>query len=153
MNFSFKILITIIVVVILFSVAFGSMNVEPYTKATHESPAKYEGLATMTPSELAPTAAPTEEKEDKKSIASLFSKKDDKKEDKEGMADMTEAYNTTSIDYFSTLKSGNDCGVSPYSNSKGYVCLDEKAKSLLSTRGGNSTGADAIGASGSPAAK
>lgn len=44
------------------------------------------------------------------------------------------------IDYFSQLPSGGNCEYSPYSNSKGYLCLDEKAKNLLLTRGGNQTG-------------
>lgn len=45
-----------------------------------------------------------------------------------------------SIDYFSKLPSGGNCEYSPYSNSKGYLCLDETAKQLLLTRGGNQTG-------------
>jgi hypothetical protein len=45
-----------------------------------------------------------------------------------------------SLDYFSELPSGGSCAPSPYSNSKGYLCLDDKAKNLLLTRGGNQTG-------------
>lgn len=41
------------------------------------------------------------------------------------------------LDYFSQLSSGIKCELSPYSNSKGYICLDSKAIKLLKTRGGN----------------
>lgn len=45
------------------------------------------------------------------------------------------------LDHFSELKSGGSCGPSPYSNSQGYLCLDATAQNMLSTRGGNQSGA------------
>lgn len=44
------------------------------------------------------------------------------------------------MDEFSRLPSSIKCEPSPYSTSLGYVCLDEHAKKMLSTRGGNQTG-------------
>lgn len=60
----------------------------------------------------------------------------------EGFAGLQSApYNEEKpIDIFSQLPSGGKCTSSPYSNSQGYLCLDENAKNLLLTRGGNQTG-------------
>lgn len=44
------------------------------------------------------------------------------------------------LDIYSALPSGKQCTSSPYSTSTGYLCLDDNAKSMLSTRGGNQTG-------------
>lgn len=49
------------------------------------------------------------------------------------------------IDLFSQLKASNSCSPSPYSNSQGYLCLDEITSQLLSTRGGNQTSESQIG--------
>jgi len=46
------------------------------------------------------------------------------------------------IDRFAALKSSKTCEGSPYSTSTGYLCMDEEAKKLLSTRGGNISGGD-----------
>ena len=46
------------------------------------------------------------------------------------------------IDIYSEAKGNVSCEASTYSNSKGYLCLDEKQKFLLKTRGGNSTGGE-----------
>jgi len=46
----------------------------------------------------------------------------------------------TSLDVFSKLNSSKTCTPSPYSNSQGYLCLDNNASKLLQTRGGNATG-------------
>jgi hypothetical protein len=56
-----------------------------------------------------------------------------------------------SLDIFSQQKSGGTCAPSPYSNSMGYLCLDQNATAMLNTRGGNATGKDAQ--YGSPASK
>jgi hypothetical protein len=44
------------------------------------------------------------------------------------------------LDIYSHVESGSHCGASPYSNSMGYLCLDDNAKNMLITRGGNQTG-------------
>lgn len=50
------------------------------------------------------------------------------------------------IDVFSQYKGDNKCTPTAYSNSKGYLCLDEKGLNLLKTRGGNqTTGSSQIG--------
>ena len=45
-----------------------------------------------------------------------------------------------SIDIFSQAKGEISCDSLGYSNSRGSLCLDEKMKRLLTTRGGNATG-------------
>jgi hypothetical protein len=50
--------------------------------------------------------------------------------------------NDPQLDYFSHLQGNTLCSPSPYSNSNGYLCLDDKAMNLLQTRGANSTGKD-----------
>jgi hypothetical protein len=44
------------------------------------------------------------------------------------------------IDIFSSFEGKSSCSPSSYSNSKGYLCMDEDATKLLLTRGGNATG-------------
>jgi hypothetical protein len=44
------------------------------------------------------------------------------------------------LDIFSDFDGKNTCTPSSYSNSKGYLCLDDKATQLLLTRGGNASG-------------
>jgi hypothetical protein len=44
------------------------------------------------------------------------------------------------LDIFSDFEGKNTCTPSSYSNSKGYLCLDDKATQLLLTRGGNASG-------------
>ena len=46
------------------------------------------------------------------------------------------------LDIYSTAKSSLSCASisSELSNSRGYLCLDEKQQNLLKTRGGNQTG-------------
>jgi hypothetical protein len=46
----------------------------------------------------------------------------------------------TNLDVFSQLNSSKTCTPSPYSNSQGYLCLDNNTSKLLQTRGGNATG-------------
>jgi hypothetical protein len=43
------------------------------------------------------------------------------------------------LDLYSKLSSSNTCEPGPYSNSTGFLCLDQKTKDLLMTRGGNQT--------------
>jgi hypothetical protein len=46
------------------------------------------------------------------------------------------------IDVYSQYKGGLGCPPNPLSNSGGYICMDDKAKQLLMTRGGNQTGGE-----------
>lgn len=43
------------------------------------------------------------------------------------------------LDIYSQYKGDNKCVPTAYSNSKGYLCLDDKGLNLLKTRGGNQT--------------
>lgn len=49
----------------------------------------------------------------------------------------TPNYNIITNDYFSKLIASSSCSGSSYTNTMGNLCLDIKAKQLLSTRGGN----------------
>ena len=51
--------------------------------------------------------------------------------------DMAHYGEERSLDIYSQAKGGLDCEPNPYSNSKGYLCLDAKQSTLLKTRGGN----------------
>jgi hypothetical protein len=44
------------------------------------------------------------------------------------------------LDIFSDFEGKNTCVPSSYTNSKGYLCLNETATQLLLTRGGNASG-------------
>lgn len=44
------------------------------------------------------------------------------------------------LDIFSDFEGKKTCTPSSYSNSQGYLCLDDKATQLLLTRGGNASG-------------
>ena len=46
------------------------------------------------------------------------------------------------IDVYSQAQGSPTCAPNTYSNSMGYLCMDDKQKQLLTTRGGNSTGKD-----------
>lgn len=43
------------------------------------------------------------------------------------------------LDIYSQYKGGDKCVPTAYSNSTGYLCMDEKGLNLLKTRGGNQT--------------
>jgi len=45
-----------------------------------------------------------------------------------------------SVDIYSQAKGSSSCEASPYSNSTGYLCLNDEQEKLLKTRGGNQTG-------------
>lgn len=122
MKYQFQLLLLGLVLLVVIIISLSSACPVPYSKNnifTKEFPYT-EGL------------------EDKKS-----------KDNKEGIFTKTEGFqglqsspynDEKPIDHFSQLSSGKECEYSPYSNSKGYLCLDEKAKQMLSTRGGNQTG-------------
>jgi hypothetical protein len=48
--------------------------------------------------------------------------------------------NSETIDIFSGFEGKMSCTPSPYTNSKGYLCMNADATNLLLTRGGNATG-------------
>jgi len=46
----------------------------------------------------------------------------------------------TPLDIYSKAPSGPDCASMGYSNSRGFLCMNEEQKRLLTTRGGNASG-------------
>lgn len=62
---------------------------------------------------------------------------------KEGMTSMVHpspVSTNTSLDMYSLERGSSSCTPSPYSNSKGYICMTPEQTKLLNTRGGNQTG-------------
>jgi len=49
------------------------------------------------------------------------------------------AYSDSVLDTYSLNEGSIMCNASPYSNSQGYICMTDKQKQLLTTRGGNQT--------------
>jgi hypothetical protein len=52
----------------------------------------------------------------------------------------TKPYDMTDDDHIATIaenKQSADCGPSPFSGDRGYVCLTEQQKSVFGSRGGN----------------
>ena len=84
---------------------------------------------------------------DKTSSTASIDKTNDKSKnsnDKEGMQSINPSpINTKStLDMYSYADGSYSCTPSPYSNSKGYLCMNEEQTKLLYTRGGNQTGGD-----------
>ena len=69
---------------------------------------------------------------------STFSK-NYKYENFENINDEKKENEKNSIDVFSNLNGSPNCEPSPYSNSMGYLCMENKEKELLKTRGYNQT--------------
>jgi hypothetical protein len=141
------ILVGALVLIILYSLS--STSIIPYSRTklnmyTYEGYENNEATPTPTPENL-PSSAPTVPPNPTTSVPTATSNADSNKPKKtegfEGLQGSALAAQSSSIDYFSTLPAGNQCELGPYSNSKGYICLDENAKRMLSTRGGNAQGA------------
>jgi hypothetical protein len=135
------ILVGALVLIILYSLS--STSIIPYSRTklnmyTYEGYENNEATPPPTPENL-PSSAPTVPPNPATSNAD--SNKPKKTEGFEGLQGSALATQSSSIDYFSTLPAGKQCELGPYSNSKGYICLDENAKRMLSTRGGNAQGA------------
>ena len=132
-----KINSSIVVVGVVFALALflslgcGCMSVSPYYKDNlFPKYFKYENFAPLTPADF------------DTSVKGNASPKDVVKvEGFEGLQSSAIGVDTP-IDVFSTVQGNANCAPASYSNSLGYLCLDDKLKKLLTTRGGNSTGKD-----------
>ena len=126
-NFQYQVIF--LGIVLLFIIFFSLSNIDPVPYSNQSVFTKVypytEGLTTEKTADL-PAA---------------FKNAAEKKTAAEGFQGLQSApYGSeTPIDIYSQLKSGKDCDPSPYSNSLGYLCLDENAKKMLLTRGGNQT--------------
>jgi len=144
MNFRTQLFILAFVLFLIIFVSLSTTTYVPYSKDSlfsHEYP--YEGFGDNTdsyPINASPVTSSTVTQD-----SSTTSDKDSKKiEGFQGL--QSSPYGTeSSLDIFSQLSSGPSCKPSPYSNSKGYLCLDDNASSMLATRGGNFTGKESIG--------
>ena len=145
------ILVGALVLIILYSLSstsilpYSSTKLNMYTYEGYENNAATHPTTPPPAPENLPSSAPTVPPNPATSVPTSNSNADSNKPKKtegfEGLQGSALAAQSSSIDYFSTLPAGNQCELGPYSNSKGYLCLDEKAKMMLSTRGGNAQGA------------
>jgi hypothetical protein len=139
-NTNFVILAVTIVLVLFLTLGFGCVKVSPYYKDNlFPRYFNYEGFAPLSPAEFASTGpAPTS---GLGVAGNAAAKSAVKVEGFEGLHSAPFSDDKL-IDSFSQVSGNVTCTPSPYSNSLGYLCLDEKQKQLLNTRGGNSTGKD-----------
>lgn len=132
MKYQIQLLFLGIVLFVLIIFSLSNTGPVPYSKNTlFPKYYKYEGLTNQDGEEIMEATDGGEKK-----------KKDEESLKTEGFQGIQSSpYGQEKpIDIFSGLPSGNSCAPSPYSNSKGYLCLDENAKNQLLTRGGNQTG-------------
>jgi len=139
-NTKIVILVVTIILVLFLTLSFGCVKVSPYYKDNlFPRYFNYEGFAPLSPSEFSASGpAPTTGLE---GTGNTAAKPAVKVEGFEGLHSAPFGTDKT-IDTFSQVPGSATCAPSPYSNSLGYLCLDEKQKQLLNTRGGNSTGKD-----------
>ena len=139
-NTNFVILAVTIVLVLFLSLGFGCVKVSPYYKDNlFPRFYNYEGFAPLSPAEFTATGpAPTTGLE---VAGNAAVKPAVKVEGFEGLHSAPFGADKL-IDSFSQVSGSATCIPSTYSNSLGYLCLDDKHKQLLTTRGGNSTGKD-----------
>lgn len=129
LNYSYVLVGVVFLVVILMSLGCSCSRVSPYYKDNlfaRQFP--YEGFALM-PGEYTVPPSTTGN-----SMALKV----------EGFEGLQSAPYTgeVPIDIYSDAVGNTKCTPNPYSNSKGYLCLDATQKQLLTTRGGNATGKD-----------
>lgn len=135
MKYQIQLLFLGIVLFVLIIFSLSNLGPVPYNKNTlFPKYYKYEGLSNQDGEEIMDEEAKVEDGVEKKKKEESF-----KAEGFEGIQSSPYGQEKP-IDIFSGLPSGNSCAPSPYSNSKGYLCLDENAKNQLLTRGGNQTG-------------
>jgi len=135
MKVKMNMLILLFALVLIIAFSLSSTAVIPYS-STKLNMYNYEGFGGY-PFE----SSDTDLTDSQSSMESgTISKKGKKVEGFEGLQGTAYAGPSAPLDYFSTLPSGGKCEFGPYSNSQGYICMDENAKRLLSTRGGNAQG-------------
>lgn len=128
----------VFLVVIIMSLGCSCSKVSPYYKDNifaHQF--SYEGFGTLSPGEFISQSAQA-------GNAYTMGNSMGGNVKVEGFEGLQSAPYTAEIpiDIFSNAVGNARCEANPYSNSKGYLCLDSTQKNLLKTRGGNSTGKD-----------
>lgn len=132
-SFSYILVGIVFLVVILMSLHCSCSKVSPYYKDnifSHQF--SYEGFGPLSPGEF--ISQPTS--------GNLVALNGNVKV--EGFEGLQSSPYTAEvpIDIYSEAVGNVKCEANPYSNSKGYLCLDNTQKLLLKTRGGNSSGKD-----------
>jgi hypothetical protein len=133
LNFSYILVGIVFLVVILLSLGCSCTKVSPYYKEnlfSHQF--SYEGFGPLSPGEFI-------SQKDSGNLVALSGNL--KVEGFEGLQSAPYIAEVP-IDIYSDAVGNIKCTPNPYSNSKGYLCLDSTQKELLQTRGGNSTGKD-----------
>ena len=120
-----------VVFVLLMSLGCGCSKVSPYHKDNlFPRYFNYEGFAPLSPADFDSSSTLK---------ANTVTTPVVKVEGFEGL--MSSPYgDNMMLDIYSQAKGSPTCAPSTYSNSTGYLCMDEKQKQLLTSRGGNSTG-------------
>jgi hypothetical protein len=132
-NTNYLIVFVVFVFVLLMSLGCSCAKVSPYHKDNlFPRYFNYEGFAPLSPADF-----------DSSSIvkANTVTAPVVKVEGFEGLLSSPYGENMM-IDVYSQAQGSPTCAPSTYSNSMGYLCMDDKQKHLLTTRGGNSTGKD-----------
>jgi hypothetical protein len=134
MKFNTKLIVFVVFVfVLLMSLGCGCSKVSPYHKDNvFQRYFKYEGFAPLSPADFDSSSTLK---------ANTVTTPVVKVEGFEGLMSSPYGENMM-VDIYSQAKGSPTCAPSTYSNSTGYLCMDEKQKQLLTTRGGNSTGKD-----------
>jgi hypothetical protein len=124
----------ILVLTLIISLSNSCVKYMPY------DPEGYENISR--PLETAPVDLASEKKDGGKGVAQAASAPaGTMRPSSEGFEtlknDMAKYGDEKPIDIYSDAKGDLDCEPSPYSNSKGYLCLDASQKAQLHTRGRN----------------
>ena len=143
LNYPYILVGVVFLVVILMSLGCSCARVSPYYKDNlfaRQFP--YEGF-TMMPGDFNSSAAAVNGNLSALQVGSGFNG-NSAAQRVEGFEGLQSAPYTAElpIDIYSEAVGNTQCAPNPYSNSKGYLCLDATQKQLLLTRGGNSTGKD-----------
>jgi hypothetical protein len=139
-NTNFVILTVTIVFVLFLTLGFGCVKVSPYYKDNlFPRYFEYEGFAPLSPSEF--SASGPSPSTGLEAAGNAVAKPAVKVEGFQGLQSAPIGTEKL-IDTFSQVPGSSTCAPNPYSNSMGFLCLDETQKQLLNTRGGNSTGKD-----------
>ena len=138
MNFRDQVLILGFILVVVILVSLGSSGVvmpySPYMFDAHYS--SYEGMEDSIPSM---GAIPTGKAPAPEEVTGPDYNKPKKTEGFQGLQGSPFGKEPT-LDIYSSLSGSAQCKPSPYSNSKGYLCLDKVSNDMLNTRGGNAAG-------------
>jgi hypothetical protein len=145
-SLAFTIASAILVIIVIVALIVGSSKIRPYNAHSIHDLSSYpqEGFDTVSSlpySEVDNPSAPESKAKDQTlGYSSAMEQGPSKVEGFEGL--QSAPYTDEKVlDIYSQVKGSSNCPESPYSNSKGYLCMDPTGVNLLMTRGGNQTGA------------